>query len=256
MVSSRTIVLAIAPRVGAREARSVKRIAALLLTAHTVSVGAGSQAPSAVDKLVGKFFRADGVSLEIKSGGRFTYVMDTDVGNVERADGTVEVIDGRLWFWPSSESRLQPNSRLTGWWVPVAWGERQYLIEEQQLLPFANDVNLGTEPRKSLTGSYLLRRGDVDRPVTGWPDVPAEWRGYLLHQPIGGVITKVTDDRHAEIDVGRRNGLRAQMVLMAARRSGGWLDVTVTSVTPNSSRVSGDPGESPLFVGQRVTSRP
>ena len=232
----------------------------IVLIFGTLSVCAIADSQSQADNVAAKFFRGDGLgeafSLDIKSGGRFTYVMDTDLGNLERAEGTVETIGGRLWFSPNAESRIQADSRLLGWWVPVAWGERRYLIEEREMLPFVNDVNLGTEPRTSTTGSYLLRRGDAERPVKGSPSVPEEWRAYILSQRVAGVITNVIDDRNAEIDIGRRNGLRSGMVLMAFKPSRGWLDVTVTSVTPSSSRVSAESGEPPLFVGQRVTSRP
>lgn len=62
--------------------------------------------------------------------------------------------------------------------VPVKWGSRRYLIPEEDLQRFATDINLGEEPRNgsnSRQGMHYLRIGDEKKPVSGLPDLPAEY---------------------------------------------------------------------------------
>ncbi|HKY19764.1 MAG TPA: hypothetical protein VJM31_00980 [Vicinamibacterales bacterium] len=124
------------------------------------------------------------------------------------------------------------------------------------MLDFINSVNHGWEPRHSAAGLYLLRHGDSDRPVTGAPSIPSEWRDYLLRQPVTGRITSVADARHAEIDLGRRHGLRVGMVLWAELTPTAMFPAEVTRVTPNTSEVMVESTYRQSFVvGQRVRSR-
>jgi hypothetical protein len=55
----------------------------------------------------------------------------------------------------------------------VRWGERTYLVPEDRLVDFADEIQRGDEPRSGRFGSYYLREGDWERPATGAPDIPA-----------------------------------------------------------------------------------
>lgn len=54
------------------------------------------------------------------------------------------------------------------WWivagdrayVPVNWGRRHYLIEQNEWTPFVMAVRSGAEPRRQSYGQFLLRTGD------------------------------------------------------------------------------------------------
>lgn len=212
------------------------------------------------DGLVGHFYRGDGLgeqfSLEISQDGRFKYVLDSDVGNIEKANGQVELLGDRVRFSPAPECELKPDSPLLGEWVQVRWGRRLYLIGEREMLRFTNHVNRGAEPRSSITGRFLLRRGDNEAAVDGLPILPVRWRGFVLRRPVGGVVTRLLEGGIAEVNLGQSSGLHPGMVLMVTTRSGGWSEVTVQRVEFNSSVVTADLGEEPLHVGQRVTSRP
>ena len=54
----------------------------------------------------------------------------------------------------------------------VNWGERQYLLHTNDLLPFCEAVVRGREPRKSYAGEYYLAVSDIEKPVNGLPDFP------------------------------------------------------------------------------------
>lgn len=75
---------------------------------------------------------------------------------------------------------------------PLRWGERNYLLADEDLKRFVNAVNSGREPQKYCVprcGSFLLREGDDQKTVSGLPDLPAEYRRLLLDQLPGTCIS-------------------------------------------------------------------
>lgn len=143
----------------------------------------------------GRYYRGDGtgvnVSLCLAPAAGFHYEWRGCAGVIDRNCGAVQLADGRLQLaasFPNPESGI----RLPGEVVPVAWGERRYLLAEEQLGGFVNAVNSGGEPRDSMHGSFLLRNGDDARPVAGQPELPAPWGARLLDQPIVATIAAVT----------------------------------------------------------------
>lgn len=108
--------------------------------------------------------------------------------------------------------------------VRVSWGPRRYLIPADDVVGFCNSVNGGAEPRTSVHGLHLLRRGDEGRGTAGRPELPDEYWGYLLAetvtaravgppttQPtIGGLAFK---DTRLALDAGTDHGLKVGMKL-------------------------------------------
>ena len=132
--------------------------------------------------------------------------------------------------------------------VPIAWGSRRYLIPADDLVGFCNDINAGSEPRMQDHSSYLLRRGDETKKVTGFPQVPDEYRQYLLEKPIEATIVSVGGhttrpsivdwkfkDTPVTIDAGRKHGLRVGMELIIKKPRGGSKRVRITKVAEASS---------------------
>ncbi|WP_267221985.1 hypothetical protein [Dyella silvae] len=116
--------------------------------------------------------------------------------------------------------------------VPVAWGERMYLIPEKQLAEFASAVNLGDEPRTSAFGLFLMREGDEQRQASGLPALPPEAKRLIQQAPLAvGVISATRlpdkDPDHficryrLELDHGAKAGLAAGMELTTTNVRGG-----------------------------------
>ncbi len=76
-------------------------------------------------------------------------------------------------------------------WTPIQWGERRYLIPSEEIVDFCNAVNSGSEPRNGARGLHLLRDGDENKDVTGFPLVPQKYQPYLLSEPIEATIISV-----------------------------------------------------------------
>jgi hypothetical protein len=101
--------------------------------------------------------------------------------------------------------------------VPVNWGKRRYLVPQQQGIAFCNSVNLGEEPRDNGYGDFALGEGHKEFPVTGLPEVPAQWAGYLLKSPVRGEVIELLPGFKAKVNIGRIHGLRAGMELVPTK---------------------------------------
>ena len=134
-------------------------------------------------------------------------------GDVKRVDGVLQLIvrgqelirrrDGEEYKW-------LPNDL-----VPVKWGKRQYLVAREQGIAFCNAVNRGKEPRDSEYGDFALGEGQEEMPVAGGPEIPEQWSQYLLKDPVQGEVTELLPDMKAKVNVGRKQGLRVGMELVA-----------------------------------------
>lgn len=126
--------------------------------------------------------------------------------------------------------------------VPVAWGERMYMISEKELPAFASAVNLGDEPRTGEQGLFLMRKGDELRKVYGKPILPPAQQSLIREVPleVGVVSANRLHDKHAdqfecryrlELDHGANDGLAAGMELLATGVCAG-NRVTLEQTTP------------------------
>lgn len=184
---------------------------------------ARSEAPT--DGLVVAFageYRTGGLGdwreLTIDASGEVTFVSGScdiqkpAVRGVARKVGPVLVLESRSS--DGSGTADETASRL----VPVAWGELQYLVAEDDMLAFCRAVAEGVEPRAGSFGGPLLRRGDWDVPVTGTPGVPAEFERYLRLVSLRGNVIAVAENGEGTIDIGTADGLREGMELKTSHR--------------------------------------
>lgn len=105
---------------------------------------------------------------------------------------------------------------------PVRWSGRLYLLDEEALADFANAINLGLEPRRSLItenyyGLFYLRKGDETKEVSGNPSLPQKWLSLLLEKPVEAQVTEVASgcsEAILTIDKGSAAGLKTGMRLI------------------------------------------
>ena len=175
-----------------------------------------------------------------------------------------EPIDSKVYLWRSQKMEPQVATLDPLWWggeigsctfssgeltltpknkdarimklIPVTWGNRQYLVDENHILDFCNGVNNGWEPQHG--GDYplafesaYLRIFDEDKPITGLPDLPKKWMPYILKEPVTGKIVGVTGFT-ATVNRGSADGLKVGMLLILREDKKGQrslLKVTKTS---------------------------
>jgi hypothetical protein len=183
----------------------------------------------------------------LKVAGNATYAMSVSsclpAGPPERGAASVEC--GELVL--TSRGHPPTVTRYTA----VAWGDRRYLIDD--ILAFANAVNLGDEPRATESGPFLLRVGDWKQAGTGLPKVPDAWTDKLLKEPIGGKVTATTESE-ATVDLGSENGVFVGMRLALKSADGKTGRATVKEVRDRDATIVPD-SQGTFAAGDSVSSR-
>jgi hypothetical protein len=221
-------------------------VSALLLAA----AGAGTRAQEArggltAEEVVGSYGYSSqwaGSARTFAAGGKYSQ-NGGSCTHTSLYEGTYEVAGGRVVIrvnsrrqWPNGNpeaaEEIKPEEGET--WddkpeqlLPVRWGGRLYLMDEDDLRGFCNAVNAGFEPRGGEDdpnyspllrgvhfGSFYLREGDEKKKVTGEPELPGGWRRFLLKEPVEGLVLSVGGgEGEAVVNVGARKGLRPGMLL-------------------------------------------
>lgn len=207
-----------------------------------------------VASLAGQYFEGDGLgvnwSLTLTSKGSFSFTWHGCLGLYDESEGNFAVEGGALVLRPAKPTK---TSRLPTRWLPIVWGERMYLLEENQIPLFTQYVNFGWEPRTQQYGLFMIRQTDWEKNATGSPRLPAQWAGFILDRPVDSLVTRLLPGRRAEIGAGINARLRPGMLLTAVQGND-WFDVKVVSVEQDRSTVEAKKGHV-LTVGQRVTSK-
>jgi hypothetical protein len=99
--------------------------------------------------------------------------------------------NGRIKLSPVLENDRQDHFPFSTEYVLIPWGDQLCLVPADGIIDFCNTVNAGF-------GIYFVR-GDYDifsppRPK-GMPDVPEEFKPYLLEKPVEGEIIAVGETR-------------------------------------------------------------
>lgn len=177
------------------------------------------QVTTDVTRLAGEYSFGNGFDLNctlvISPDGRFVYQLCSCDTVVDKVSGRVLLQNGYL--------KLQPEEPRTKWpqgiasvMNPVTWGQRVYLIPQDDYLGFSNQVNRGVEPvSHGSMGHYLLREGDWDRPVQGKPSLPPEWQERLLEKPVTGTVAGKDPSDRWIISLGKDHGVYDGMELSA-----------------------------------------
>lgn len=195
----------------------------------------------------GRYYKGDGLgtndSLLLSPAGEFSFESHGCMSFPPAEQGKFREEKG-LFHFEGAESETMSGTRLR----LVRWGERAYLIPDESLIAFANDVNQGWEPRYRGHGSHFMRQGgDAIPPASGRPRVPKAVEPYLLDRAVDAVIVSVgasvelSSSSHREgeretpieIDAGSEAGLLPGMELKL--RGGLDGDATISGVGARSS---------------------
>lgn len=194
-----------------------------LETRQAVAVAASvippDYAASDITRLAGEYSYGNGLdlncTLEISSDGRFLYKKCSYDVVLDQAAGAVELEDGHLLLKPEKSHGPWPRG-TSPILIPVSWGQRLYLIPQNDVAGFSNQINRGIEPvSRGSMGSYYLREGDWDRPVSGKPNLPEEWKKRLLDEPVTGLVAGRDPLNRWIISLGKNYGVYDGMELSA-----------------------------------------
>jgi hypothetical protein len=105
--------------------------------------------------------------------------------------GTLAEFDGEhVKVAPVIDLRLPHGLRMSGDYVPVAWGAWRFMIPVSDMVEFCNDVR--EDPGGAPYNGYLSNRAGEDPPSDPLPRVPARWLPYLTPPDVIAVVTAVS----------------------------------------------------------------
>ncbi|MCL2623137.1 MAG: hypothetical protein FWD31_05650 [Planctomycetaceae bacterium] len=126
--------------------------------------------------------------------------------------------------------------------IPIAWEKRLYLVPANKVIDFCNAVNA----RYPLF-AFLLRNDFKTKPDTGVPEVPEEFKPYLLDDPVEGEITAVGETREflkisaqvketlVTISKGSQDGILPGMTFWVTKPDKIFYPITLTEVAEMES---------------------
>ncbi len=214
----------------------------------------------AIRKLAGTYLVSWGLeahTLILRRDGSFLLRIRGDTGDSSVIRGRFEVEVGRVVLTPGRWLRMS-GLDAPDVLVPVPWGDRIYLLYEWQWLGFCNQLNGGWLDAPAGVGFkyYVLQRSG--KVPTGLPDLPPEWRLYLLASPCEAKVITVEPGGNVVAELLTGNGLKVGMWLHGNNLRGGssgqwrvlYVGHNVTYAVPNNPRIAR------VKPGDRLCTRP
>jgi hypothetical protein len=216
----------------------------------------------------GDYYAGDGLgvntSLVLAPSSGYVFEWHGCLGLYDRNYGGVVETNNRIRLSFTFENTRKGFEGIAPEFIPVKWGTRRYLIPADGIVDFCNNINEGREPRTKAHGFCLLRRGDENQKVSGFPKLPEEYQHYLLAKPIEATIVavgkyttrpSVTDwkfkDTPVTLDKGTKQGLRVGMELTVTKPRDIVESVRITKVEETRSEaIMVQAGEESLVLKQ------
>jgi hypothetical protein len=211
-------------------------------------------------ELAGNYYHGDGLgvncSMTITAEGRFDFLWVGCLGVYGSNKGVVKVSGECIELVPKRKNIQNGFGGTPTVFFPIKWSDRIYLVPKNKIVDFCSCANSGREPRNRPHGRFYLRRTDWEKPATGEPNLPAEFRDYLLKTPVTGTIVALRDTQTGIISLGSKNGLRSGMTLTAQGKPGLVSStVRIMQTRETNSVVKCEWKDDKLVVGQTVTSK-
>jgi hypothetical protein len=155
----------------------------------------------------------------------YTYELSTDDGGSIKAEGPVQFVGDRIDLLVrkleqdrdfTHNGKRFAEMRVMPFFL-IKWDKRTYLVGEDELDHFCNEVNLGTESPRDGGSEYFSRdegEGKADKGVVSMiPDIiPTHAKEFILDKSISGYVLSIEGGR-AKIDLGEREQVWENMVL-------------------------------------------
>ena len=177
--------------------------------------------------------------------------------------GEVVWQDDRLKLFPAIENDENNDKPFPTEYILITWDTRLYLVPFDGVIDFCNTVNSG----RIVHGEFFVRGNEPKGNPTGKPDVPEEFKFYLLEQPIEGKIiaaektqevrkrSSIQWEAPVTIDKGSRDGVMSGMMFYATVPEGGTVWITLTNVTATESTGMAVIGQKSQPVDWKVSTR-
>lgn len=212
-------------------------------------------------ELSAEYYRGDGLGvrcyMNLSKNRTFNFRWEGCLGTYDKNEGSYTIENGTLVLSPKHPNIREGGSKmLPTRFLSVKWGNRLYLIPEDEVIKFCNEINQGREPRDDVNGLFYLRRGDEKKPVIGFPDLPRQWRDYLLKEPIDGQVVSVEKGKVAVVSIGKKHGIRAGMLLTATNSKRSLSSqLEVISIEEETAKAKVIYADEKVEVGDKVSTK-
>lgn len=189
--------------------------------------------------LIGKFYQGDGTGvnlyLTLGDDGEFEFVWRGCLGEYDSNAGRWSVRGDVVVLEPEKPYDQRGFKGMDVRFVPVRWGERTYLVEENEVPGFAAAAKVGRIRHDDTHGfDYVQVDAKFEMAkVSGKPILPVRFQEFYDKGAIETKVTSVNKDGTVNLDKGSADRLKAGMLLALNGFNRG--EVEVISVTENSA---------------------
>ena len=209
----------------AQDARQVERFA-LPDQPTSAPTSLAETRPFTIADLTASYYFGDGEGvncyLTLGADKRFSFKWLGCLGTYDENAGSWDIASGLVVLKPEKPNKREGFQGTATRMYPVRWGERLYLVSDDEMIDFCRSTSLDYVFGKDgfhggRSGFYYMRQGDEKKEFADFPVVPMPYERYLK-EPFAGAVTTVDRDGSIVIDRGQADGLVAGTKL---RMSGG-----------------------------------
>lgn len=151
--------------------------------------------------------------------------------------GKISFANTKLKIFPELVKDQKSSHIMSTEFVPVLWGKQHFLIAPDELTSFAVAVHSGSEAQ---IVNYFAKAEDSRKTRRGLPNLPREYRKYLVMRPVAARIVAIGKEedlwrRQITIDRGSDNGVIEQMILYHLEKSGNYMKIRIDKVSRTTS---------------------
>lgn len=176
-------------------------------------------------RIAGEYYQGDGLGanlyLTINLDYTFKFRWMGCLGEYDKNHGKWK-FEGDVLVLEPELPNLREGSRGTATrFIPVSWGERNYLVEESAVPAFTEDLRdgeLSTSRMDEVHGyDYVQLDPETHEPgkTAGVPEVPTRYRVFYESGPIVAKLVEVFPNGTVKLDRGRKDGLWLGLMIIS-----------------------------------------
>lgn len=175
-----------------------------------------------VQKAMGSYYFGDGLgvncTLGISGDHRFQFQWQGCLGVYDTNSGSWEMQGDVLVCKPEHPNKQQGFAGMNLRFIPVQWGKRYYLVEENEMPGFCAGAASGSIPNTlDPHGHDYVQWGRTAKPppVQGKPLLPTRYQTFYTQGAIQAKVISIDPTQHVTLNKGRTERIEPGMLLAA-----------------------------------------
>ncbi len=168
-------------------------------------------------ELAGKYYFGDGLgvncSLELRINHRFDFHWHGCEGEYDRNQGTWALDGDVMVLKPERPNRCEGFRGMSVRLVPVQWGRRYLLIDENEMCGFWTSAAWKAPPTEEHVHDYIKVAAGGAAPVRARPLIPERYREFYQRGAIEAKVVRINSDGTVTLNKGSRNRLKPGLLM-------------------------------------------